>query len=284
MKKSQNGFVLVSVLLITTISTVYAFNEIKGNQLQERIGGNQQKEMNARMLAEKGVFDTFSYIQGQNIGNVSHATITHAINDGANNDPGKIRVYSASVDTDGKFSFYSQGTHNGAQAFMNAIVEVEKEHIWYPDATGVVGCDGVNLESGIINSYNSTTEPGQYSEATSGNKGNVATINATGDVTLGSGIVNGSVTSNGKVETTNSTTINGDVTAQKNIDLSQGVNITGNLHSGKDSNIDGGKIVGNVNAVGNVTHGSGVGEVQGDVKYGKNFGLLNSDNEVVQST
>lgn len=51
-RSKQQGFVLISVLIITTISTFVALSAIGENRLQERIAGNQAKEINARAKAE----------------------------------------------------------------------------------------------------------------------------------------------------------------------------------------------------------------------------------------
>ena len=44
-ERSQQGYVLITVLIITIIATLVAFGGISENRLQEQIGGNQQKEI-----------------------------------------------------------------------------------------------------------------------------------------------------------------------------------------------------------------------------------------------
>ncbi|MFT6926519.1 MAG: Tfp pilus assembly protein PilX [Psychromonas sp.] len=78
--KQQKGFVLVSVLIITTITTMLAFSQFSENRLQERIAGNQEKEINARLAAEKGVFDAFVYIEAQNVLGTSNENIETNLN------------------------------------------------------------------------------------------------------------------------------------------------------------------------------------------------------------
>ena len=61
----QRGYVLVTVLILAMVASMVAFVSIRENQLQERMSGNQQKMINARLAAEKGIYETIALIKNQ---------------------------------------------------------------------------------------------------------------------------------------------------------------------------------------------------------------------------
>ncbi|PKG40775.1 pilus assembly PilX family protein [Psychromonas sp. Urea-02u-13] len=273
MKKSQNGFVLISVLLITTVSTLYTFSEIKGNQLQERIGGNQQKEMNARAMAEKGVFKAFEYIETENIPGASSAILTSAINNGFLNAP-QMTVYSASVDTNNIFTFISKGENYDSVAYFKAKIHMKGPQTIteFPDA--IVGCEGINIEGALVDSYNGVGNLGPYTSGSTANNADIATISDTSEINIGNGTVQGSVTSNGSVDASSGTSnITGDVSAQTNIKLKDG--FSGNTHAGGDTTIENFTINGGLNTYNDLKY-YGTRAIDGQVTHG---GLLQVGNE-----
>ncbi|PKF61199.1 hypothetical protein CW745_11235 [Psychromonas sp. psych-6C06] len=272
MKKSQNGFVLISVLLITSIATFYAFSEIKGNQLQERIGGNQQKEMNARLLAEKGIFESFKYIQVAMSNSVDTNDMINALNNGntgyINHEEGLITILDASEHAD-IFTFKSKGTIHGAEALMIAEIDASEIIPPSPFKDAIVGCEGVGLYNGVVDSYNSADNPGAYDENNAGNNGGIATVNSDADVTLNAGTVKGNIDSNGSIGTTpggSGANVTGNLTAQKNITTKEAT-ITGNVNARESAHITGGHIEGTLNSGRNLTH-TGSPIVDGNVSYG----------------
>ncbi len=117
--KKQNGFVLVSVLVITSITTMLAFSQINENRLQERIGGNQQKELNARLAAEKGIFDAFAYIKAQNEAGNKNSEI--AVNLEALST-GKDYSFPSIELSGNTFTLVSKGIMNGAMSYLKTEI------------------------------------------------------------------------------------------------------------------------------------------------------------------
>jgi hypothetical protein len=171
----QKGFVLVSVLVITTITTMLAFSQLKTNSLQERMAGNQQKEINARLDAEKGIFDALKEIKVQRELGLSNDHISTNLNteDIVSNSSGNIFVLA------------STGKFGGATAYLKAILKTSEESEEIFD-NAIVACDGVTvLGSAKIDSFKGQSYADSISENGTIANGNVKVIN--GVVTLGNG-------------------------------------------------------------------------------------------------
>ncbi len=202
----QKGFVLVSVLIITSITTMLAFSQIKENLLQERIGGNQQKEINARLAAEQGIIAVFKYINDLNQGGESNTAIITALTDDLNNKTALqgehyiIKIDEVISGTTSTYRLISQGSHLGAVAYLKTEIETIEESGFFKDA--VVACEGVTVGgSSTIDSY----KGGTYSDATKTNNGDVKVID--GELSLGSGNDNNS--SNSSNNSSNNSSDNG---------------------------------------------------------------------------
>jgi|GEM_PF-3379395 len=175
--RQQKGFVLVSVLLITTISTMLALSQMQENRLQERIAGNQQKEINARLAAEKGIFDAFDVIAAEgDITNIEALVYEE-----------KNYSFELIDSTSNTFTLVSKGTYQGADSYLKTTIKrsiksttetsVENKKI---SENAIIGCEGVTVGgSAKIDSFK-----GQ-SYATSGLSGNVKVID--GDINLPNG-------------------------------------------------------------------------------------------------
>ncbi|ABM04935.1 hypothetical protein Ping_3248 [Psychromonas ingrahamii 37] len=130
----QKGFVLVSVLIITTITTMLAFSQLKTNSLQERMAGNQQKEINARLAAEKGIFKGFDDIKS---GGTTEQMLSD-LNDFASDED---KDYSfSSLDSYGNnlFALVSTGKFGGATAHLKAVIKS-------PEGDAIIACESVNV-------------------------------------------------------------------------------------------------------------------------------------------
>lgn len=235
--KQQKGFVLVSVLIITTITTMLAFSQLSENRLQERIAGNQQKEISARLAAEKGLFDVFDYIKNRNEAGDTNDEIL------AGSWPEDLD-YSFPIkdlSSDGKFFiFTSKGEADGAIAYLKTNIAANEEigSSFFDNA--VAGCDGVAIGSGggTVDSYNS--KAGDYGDVLAdgsinkSENGGVGTINEGADVVLsGTGRVYGNIISNGDISTGTSagTQITGSMTAKGDIQLKD-ITSSGDIHAG----------------------------------------------------
>lgn len=246
--KPQTGFVLVSVLIITTIATMLAFSQMSGNRLQERIAGNQQKELNARLAAEKGLFVAFEHIDAGNKAGDSNALILAGLN-ALPADPD----YSLDIDLVGTtFTLISEGGVFGATAYLKTQIESIEENGSSLFTDAVTGCKGVTVKNGKIDSYNSAD--GNYDGDMAGKNGGIATIDSDGNIVFsGSGTIEGNVISSGNISnSSNAVDISGDLTAVGDISLT-GITTSGDIHSG-----------GNLNMVGLVANGQNIA-VGGDI-------------------
>jgi len=282
MKKTQNGFVLVSVLLITTISTIYAFSEINGNRLQERIGGNQQKEMNARLMAEKGVFDSFNHIKTSLPVPMTVAQIVNTLS-GAVNAVGSIKVV-VDASSSKSIEFTSTGTVNDAKAFLKAKIKLTNLTGSSAIPTAIIACESASLTGGgMINSYDSKNGP--YTDGSASDKGDVTTIN--GDIIISGGTdLSGGIIANGNVSQSGSTEIKGGIDASGNVSLAQAA-VFGDIHSGGTVNladttvgsttIDGVVENGNVTSEVDLNVNGETLNVQGNVNVGGNMEMTGGD-------
>lgn len=219
--KQENGFALVSVLIITTITTMLAFSQMKENNLQERIGGNQQKELNARLAAEKGIIDTFERIKAENANGTSNSTIKAILESApyTNTNTEGYTLQNIELD-DSTFSFESKGTYYGAEAYLKTKIDNIEATGVFDDA--VLACKGITVGGSTkIDSYTG----GTYDDsATPSTNASVKVID--GGVTLGNG--GGSGTNKG---------IFGSVTAYSitgNTDLIKGDSVTGYVGEASD--------------------------------------------------
>ncbi|WP_019613883.1 DUF7305 domain-containing protein [Psychromonas ossibalaenae] len=238
--KQQKGFVLVSVLVITSITILLAFSQINEIRLQERISGNQQKELNARLAAEKGLFDAFELIDAGNKAGLSNTLILGTLQTLTD-----ANYTLPTIELDGTgiiFTLVSKGEVNGAVAYLKTQIQAREETGRSLFTHGVQGCEGVAIGSGggSVDSYNSRA--GDYGEVlTDGTtnilaNGDVATVNDGADIELsGTGKVYGSLTSNGNISTGTSaaTEISGNITAAGDIQLKD-ITSAGDIHAGGD--------------------------------------------------
>jgi len=258
----NKGFVAISVLLITTVSTILAVSAIQENRLQERISGNQIKEVNARSKAEQGIFDSYEYIQTQQANGFSAASISALLSSQSVSDK-----YALSADfnaTENSILITSEGQYQGAKAYLRAEVVVVDEVTVVNEGTGssgVIACDSISLTAGgVIDSFDSSQ--GIYSNSTATSNANVMSIN--GDMNISGGVnLKGDLTVNGNITQSGSATLGGDVAASGNITLAQAT-VEGNVSSGGNISLTGGTIgdssvadSGNVSSVGTLTLANG---------------------------
>ncbi|MEH6453297.1 MAG: pilus assembly PilX N-terminal domain-containing protein, partial [Psychromonas sp.] len=208
--EKQKGFVLISVLVITTITTMLALAQIKEIRLQERIGGNQQKEINARLAAERGVFDAFAYIKEQNAANTSNAEIEIELKKSSFSEDKDYSFSSVSIDaTSNTFTLISMGKVNGAVAYLKTQIESVESSSVFDDA--LVTCSELDLKGTFdVDSYNGEKK-GKYSETKNefgeGN-GNVTVMN-NGASIGGSAIIDGTLTASGEIYGATKTNVTG---------------------------------------------------------------------------
>ncbi|ABM04936.1 ferredoxin-type 4Fe-4S protein [Psychromonas ingrahamii 37] len=125
----HKGFVLVPILIITTISAMLAFAQLSDNRLQERVAGNQQKEISARLAAEKGIFKAFNDIKVQSDLGQTNDQIISALIDSGKVDLSARESYSFPSDNNGAspeatiITLVSKGEFSGATAYLKAVIK-----------------------------------------------------------------------------------------------------------------------------------------------------------------
>ncbi|WP_354623903.1 hypothetical protein [Psychromonas sp. MME2] len=270
--QKQQGFVLLSVLIITTIITILAFSQISENRLQERIAGNQQKEINARLASEQGIIKAYEYIKEQNALSVPNATIESNLKANSFVPVGANYSLPAQyINLNGStFTLVSMGSYQGATAYLKTeieAIEITGKSL-FTDA--VAGCDGVYVGQGggTVDSYNSSLGP--YDPNAHNDKGNVSTINSGADIELsGSGSIYGNLTSNGSISTGTSSgsSISGAATAANNIQF-KGITSTSNIHAGGNLDFKGLIATGQEITVGGDLYGDNGKDISSSVIYG----------------
>lgn len=270
-RMKQQGFVLISVLLITTISTMFAISAIGENRLQERIAGNQVKEINARSKAEEGVFAAYSRIQ--NMENATQSEMIVAINN-QQLDPDSYQLTASAGSGPTFLLITSEGKYQGAVAYLKAEIEVQNSPGIPEPSSAVVSCNGVHVENGAsIDSFDSRN--GTYSDDNKGSNADIIALN--GDMTVEGGInLAGNLNVNGNLDQQGSANFGGDVAASGNV-IMNNAPVSGNIYSGGDVTAKGVSVgdagnsdSGNIHAQGNFAPNSSTA-VTGSVNYAGDF-------------
>lgn len=282
-KLQQRGFVLVSVLLITSIATFLALSAIGGVRLQERIAGNQIKEINARARAEKGLLKIVQKIEEMDNNNKTLNEIITALDNSGISGEYSLNIESST--TANVLNIKSEGQYNDAVAYLNAQVFFKSSG----ETTGsaIISCEAITLAgSGSIDSFDS--RDGTYSSNDANSNADVVTIN--GDVNItGAAKIKGDLTVNGYLTSSGSATFGGDVAANADITLAQAT-VQGNISSNQNISLTGGTLgnsstadSGNVSAIGTLTlannptsvntNGKGSVNANGGLIYPNNYDL-----------
>ena len=192
--------------------------------------------INARLAAEKGIYDTQQLIAQQLSSGQNIAAILTRINNQNTQSPQNTsyyRTYSASYNAP-LLTFISQGHHQDADSYLAARFNISTG--LHPFTGGVVACDDISLSgSGSIDSY----DPENFNPSSTGlpfrNNAPVKVLDGKGNngVTLSGGTaIGGNVAINNGSLALGNGTINGDVTATANVSMSSATNILGNVTAG----------------------------------------------------
>ncbi|WP_404343594.1 PilX N-terminal domain-containing pilus assembly protein [Pseudoalteromonas mariniglutinosa] len=266
MKRGSQGFTLVTVLILTSMATVVVLSSLRDSVIQERLSGNYQKKLNARMMAEKGVYDSMNALlfDIQQQPDISVADLVKNNSQLTAQSDLASSQYSAaiSIDDDGNIVVSSKGERFEGQEQMQAVFEFVAGSSGSgggadgsPFAPGVSGCSGaVVTGSGSIDSYDSSL--GDYAATLpdgSINKSQHAFVNSLyddGDITLnGAGNVEGDVLASGNLSITGGARVSGNIHSNGDLKLAGGVYVGGNASAYKAfSQGWGGEIVGNISA------------------------------------
>ena len=269
---ANRGYVLVSVLVLALVASMVVFVSIRENQLQERMSGNQQKMINARLAAEKGVYDTITLINSLLASNSTTSQIQSAI---ARDEPA-FSISSVSYSPP-DLHFVSEGKFQDARASIKARFQITTGVS--PFSGGVVACDSLQLSgSGTINSYDPTKGDANAADNDLSNA-KVKVIDGKGNqVRLdGNAPIKGDVqVNNGSLMISGSSHISGDVKVTGSAELSSSAQIFGDLQTGSSLSMgSSARIGGDVSAVGNVSLSSSA-SVTGSVQTGGNYQMESS--------
>ncbi|MGF1689187.1 hypothetical protein L4C36_21375 [Photobacterium japonica] len=282
-QKKERGFALISVLILSMMAGGLVLNSLKDNVTQERLSGNFQKKTNARLVAEKGVFDTYDYLNEQLALHPDKTLdVLLAGMETTGSAPGITDMtYALTIDAaagTNKLVLQSDGLRFDGKTVLKANFELESSTSTSSSAfgRGIVGCDRVALSgSGKINSYNSAL--GDYGALKPDGEPNIAgnvtvrTLNANDLVELsgtgkidgnviavgnvefgGSAHITGNLSSNGTINMFNNSTIGGDVFSYQHFNQRNGA-VAGSIHANNYVKIEQTKVGGNIISAGYVT-------------------------------
>lgn len=249
---ARRGYVLVSVLVLALVASMVVFVSIRENQLQERMSGNQQKMVNARLAAERGIAAALDYIKTQMGAGVDINTI--ATGGGLlalRGTPDNYRLSDVDyVSADKRLSLLSTGhdLNNDATAQLNARFIISAGVA--AQGNGVIGCQSLTVRSGAyIDSYDSAhgkydinTNRGENAPVALVNEGSATELVYNENIPSGFPLIGGGFTAyNGNVESkkdnngpSTSVYVSGDLVAKKGVILNSGSVVKGNIISGGD--------------------------------------------------
>ena len=219
--KTQQGISLLFVLMLTTMASLVVFTVLQNSVSQERMSGNFQKKLNAEMLADKAVFESFhqlnAFVKDPANAQVTDETLA-AVAEVATATVAGGRTYQASAAqvTPQGFSVKADGTRYEDSAALRQVtfkrIQASGASI-FPFAHAVTGCNAVDLTaSGGISSYDSSNPQAADTNVV------VRTVTDGGSVTLvGDAPITGDVLSTGNITLTGSSVIKGKLHANGNI-------------------------------------------------------------------
>ncbi|WP_194868008.1 PulJ/GspJ family protein [Pseudoalteromonas sp. PPB1] len=255
----QRGFTLIKVMLLSSVASVVVFAAFKDTLVQERLSGNYQKDLNARLLAEKGVIERGQALKAA-ITNNANLTLEQAVQQiGAGLGTGELdgTSYNAQLSVNGdEVSIASLGQRYDDQAHARMVsyfkyTPAERSSVFQ---NAVTGCKGVNLAgSGLVDSYDSTV--GSYEDTRTSN-GDVNTVIGDADVVLnGHSPIMGDVKASGVLYLKGSSPVVGTVQSNTGIDISagSGVRVDGDVLTQGYVKHNGGQITGVLRANGDVS-------------------------------
>jgi len=264
MRNNQNGFTLVTVLILSSLASILVLTSLKDNITQERLSGNYQKKVNARLVSERGVIESINaakaYLAIEENKNATIAEIEAAMAIYKYTGDSLLggASYNVIATSDGDvLTLSSKGELYEGQKTLKARFKFTEGssggHAPFADA--VVGCDGVSLQgSGRVDSYDSsdsntfsTVDGKFYGISVVGNEADVSTVNQNADVTL-----------------TGNSPVHGDINATGAIILTGSAKVFGSLHANGDITTNQGDVDGSVKARGSYKNQGGT--VRGHVK------------------
>ena len=274
MKNRSKGFSLVVVLALVAIGSVVVFTSVRDNVIQERLAGNFQKSLNARMLSERGVFEQINAIQNFLINSPNAdaqelALLVAPIDNNSVHSEDLRYTAALTSPSPSNLAIQGYGERYGGDAVSNLLFNFSLAQTGAnsPFGTALIGCEGVAVGNGsVIDSYDSSLNNGIYDPANATSDAEVLTIEQDSDITLsGASITAGNVTSTGSVTLLGTSFVGGTIRANGNIDISGGhpvptplgfpdtTRVGGDIETQGNVEYQGGLVLGVIRAEGNVT-------------------------------
>ncbi|WP_372761662.1 polymer-forming cytoskeletal protein [Pseudoalteromonas sp.] len=272
--KHTSGFTLVIVLILTSIASIVVLSSLKDTVFQERLSGNFQKKLNARLMSDKGVFASMEQLQqtveGDPLISLNDLVAANTGVSGSGELKGSQFNGTIKLDDDGNIVVSSLGKRFEGENTLQAVFEfVQGSKAGPPQSEfpeGVTACSGVAFAGhGEVDSYDSSL--GDYNDTlpdgsqnkqhesivqTLGNqsevtfKGNTriqGNVVASGDLLIESAEISGNVHSNGNLTINNKSTIGGDVSVvldyQQSADVGGSIIANGNIYIASGSSVGG---------------------------------------------
>lgn len=276
----QKGAVLLIVLVFSLLASLLVVTSLRDNLVQERLSGNFQKQVNAQLTAEQGMYESYNTLKATLI-KVPQSTAASLNDSLPKSASGSIDssayTLTKTVTPSAELSVNSTGQHLEGQAKLNALFALKgaKGNNIFNDA--IVSCESLNLTgSSTIDGYDS--RKGAYGDSfnnAQGNnqlnkhgKGNVTTVEPNADVTLsGNSPIYGDVSATGNVTLTGSSSLIGNIQGNKDVILGTGT-VGGNIAAGQNFELkNSGTVEGSVQANNNASTAPGA-KVNGTLQYG----------------
>jgi Tfp pilus assembly protein PilX len=221
MKAAQRGMSLLVVLMLTAMASLLVFSALNNALSQERMSGNFQKKLNAELLADKAVFESYHqlnrFVRDPANANKTDAEMAAAAAVAATGVSGG-RTFSTTATnlTANGLSVNAAGNrYEDSLATRRALFRKvgDAGSLQRPFGHAVTGCDGVDMSgSGAISSYDSSNPNATATNVT------VQTVKKDAEVVLsGAAPIKGDVLSRGNITLSGSAVISGRVHANGNI-------------------------------------------------------------------
>lgn len=276
----EHGAVLLIVLVFSLLASLLVVTSLRDNLVQERLSGNFQKQINAQLLAEQGMHESYNQLKNQ-LKQTPNQSLQALYDQLPTNANGRLEGSSYALDngkiTGAELSLDSSGQHLEGQAKLNAqfTLLASKGNTIFNDA--IVSCESLNLTgSSSIDGYDS--RKGAYGDSISNGqggsqrnqhgKGNVTTIEPNANITLtGNTPIYGDVSATGSVTLSGSSSLSGSIQANNDVTLGTGT-VSGNIAAGNNFKLaNSGKVEGSVKANNNASTAPSA-QINGTLQYG----------------
>ncbi|ALS32946.1 hypothetical protein PTRA_a1785 [Pseudoalteromonas translucida KMM 520] len=277
--KNSSGFTLIIVLLLTSLASIVVLSSLKDTVFQERLSGNFQKKLNARLMSEKGIYVSMENLHlglsNKPLINIEDLVATNSESHGDGSLEASKYHSAIEVDGAGNILIISQGNRFEGEARMQAEFEFIQGQAGTTTKSafpsGVVSCSDITYGGHTaIDSYDSSL--GDYNDGLIDGSTNVtkkAIIKVLGDpavISLGGAksAIYGDIFAVGDL-TIDGRTISGNVHSNASITIIGKTEIGGNAAAFTNYTQSSGTVLGDVTANGQVNI-SGSAKVYGKVK------------------